>query len=97
MPSLPWCVGPIGLVRTPLSSQIPRDPLDVDQNMIKILELSADSSGRLISWFINDSFSPDCLAQGVCDPLIEEVLGKYSETSVEEVNIGHDCHHQQYK
>ena len=48
MPSLPWCVGPIGLVRTPLSSQIPQDPLDVDQNVIKILDSFVDSSGCLI-------------------------------------------------
>ena len=40
----------------------------------------------LFAAHIADSVAPDCSARGVCDPLIEEVLGVYIETSVEEVN-----------
>ena len=69
MPTLPWCVGPIGLARTPLSSQIPQDPLNVDQNVIKIPELSADSSGHLICWFIADYFSPYLIFVHIDKPL----------------------------
>ena len=39
MPTMPWCVGPMGVgvgVRTPLSSQIPQTPSDANLNEINI-------------------------------------------------------------
>ena len=89
MPTLPWCLGPIGVVGTPQSSQIPQPPPDSDSNEIKTKESSAaDSSSGSVdaSQFFAHSFTPVCKAPGACDPLIEEVLGVFSGTSVEEVN-----------
>ena len=60
MPTLPWCLGPIGVVATPLSSEIPQLPTDSDPNEIKTQDSSATdgSSGsfntspffKLILW-----------------------------------------------
>ena len=89
MPTLPWCLGPIGVGGTPQSSQIPQSPPDTDSNEIKTQESSAadSSSGSLdASQFFTHSSMPVCKAPGACDPLIEEVLGVFSKTSVEEVN-----------
>ena len=77
------------MVGTPQSSQIPQSPPDTDSNEIKTQESSAadSSSGSLdASQFFTHSFAPVCKAPGACDPLIEEVLGVFSRTSVEEVN-----------
>ena len=73
-------------VGTLLSSQIPQAPSNANPNEIKIQDSSAASSGCLVCWFIADSFAPVCEAGGVCDPLIEKVLGVFIGTSVEEVN-----------
>ena len=89
MPTLPWCLGPIGAVGTPQSSQIPEPPPDSDSNEIETEESSAadSSSGSLhASQFFTHSFAPVCKAPGACDPLMEEVLGVFSGISVEEVN-----------
>ena len=74
---------------TPQSSQIPQPPPDSDSNEIKTKESSAaDSSSGSVdaSQFFTHHSMPVCKAPGACDPLIEEVLGVFSGTSVEEVN-----------
>ena len=89
MPTLPWCVGPIGAGGTPQSSEIPQPPPDSESNDIETQESSASdsSSGSLDSCrFFVHSYAAVCKAPGDCDPLIEEVLGVFSRTSVEEVN-----------
>ena len=89
MPTLPWCLGPIGVVGTPQSSQIPQSPPDTDSNEIKTQESSAaDSSSGSVdaSQFFTHPSVPVCKVPGACDPLIEEVLEVFSGTSVEEVN-----------
>ena len=89
MPTLPWCVGPMGVgvgVGTLLSSQIPQAPSDANPNELNIQDSSALSSGCLVCRFIADFFASVCEARGVCDPLIEKVLGVFSGTSLGEVN-----------
>ena len=89
MPTLPWCVGPMGVgvsVGTLLSSQIPQAPSDANPNEINIQDSSALSSGSLLCRLIADSFASVCEAGGACDPLIEKVLGVFSATSGEEVS-----------
>ena len=51
MPTLPWCVGPMGVgvgVGTLLSSQIPQAPSNANPNEIKIQDSSAASSGLVL-------------------------------------------------
>ena len=60
MPTLPWCVGPIGAGGTPQSSEIPQPPPDSKSNEIETQESSdSDSpSGSLDSsqFFSSSSF-----------------------------------------
>ena len=105
MPTLPWCVGPIGVVGTRLSSQIPQAPSDANPNEINIQDSSAVSSGLVLfagSLLILLHHSV-CEARGACDPLIEKVLGVFIGTSAEEVNkaliasINKQKHKHKYK